>query len=125
GHFWTVPGGGVNFGESLESALRREFAEETGLSVQIKQFLFVCEFLHPPLHAVEFFFEVSPTHGYLQLGEDPEMREHGQIIEKLAFLSTNELREIPSEDLHFIFKQCQEVGDLLHMHGFYTEEKSL
>lgn len=124
GYFWTVPGGGVDFGESLERALRREFTEETGLSVEVKRFLFVCEFLHPPLHAVEFFFEVSPTSGQLQLGNDPEMYEHGQLIEKLAFLSSEEIRRIPSDELHFIFKRCQRIEDLLTLRGFYTEKIS-
>lgn len=35
GGTWEFPGGGLNFGETLEEALKREIAEETGLQSEI------------------------------------------------------------------------------------------
>lgn len=40
---WYPPGGGVDFGESLQLAAAREFTEETGLSVEIGALLTVTE----------------------------------------------------------------------------------
>jgi 8-oxo-dGTP diphosphatase len=53
GIFWSPPGGGVQFGESAQQALVREFREETGLDVEVGELLFVHEHIAVPLHAVE------------------------------------------------------------------------
>lgn len=41
GRFWSFPGGGVNRGESLEAAARRELYEETGIDRPLSAFRYV------------------------------------------------------------------------------------
>jgi 8-oxo-dGTP diphosphatase len=40
-HGWAIPGGFVDYGESLEDAARREAKEETSLRVKLEQMLYV------------------------------------------------------------------------------------
>ena len=67
GYLWSPPGGEPRFSEDLESALKREFFEETGLLVEVESFLFLFEFIDVPLHAVELFFLVKKK-GFESLG---------------------------------------------------------
>jgi 8-oxo-dGTP diphosphatase len=88
---WTVPGGGVEFGESISDALKREFREETSLEVEIKEFLHIHELIEPPFHAVEFYFRVGKLSGEQQLGSDPEHEEGQQLIKDLRFIEIDDL----------------------------------
>lgn len=49
---WSVPGGRVEFGETLAAAVEREVAEETGLTVRCGRYVGHVELLGPDHHYV-------------------------------------------------------------------------
>lgn len=117
--FWAPPGGGLKFGESMRECLVREMQEETGLLVKVGRFLFVHEFVQPPLHAIEFFFEVSPMGGEAATGSDPEQGEGKQLIEQVDWLSIRQIQQLPLQDKHQALRHLFSLDDLLGMpHAF-------
>ena len=119
GVLWAPPGGGMDFGQSAEANLKREFREETGLETEIIRYLFINEYLTPPLHAIEVFFEVKRTGGVLQTGTDPEMDKKGQIIKKIQFLGSPELETIEKNQIHNIFSKISKPSEVLMVKGFF------
>lgn len=114
--FWTPPGGGLEFGELVETALKREFLEETGLEIESPQFAFSCEVLRSPLHAIELFFHVHWTGGNLKVGYDPEL----QIIQDVKFMTDSEISQIEPDQRHGIFQVAGGANHLKSLSGFYS-----
>ncbi len=120
GNFWAPPGGGIQFGESAADCLRREFVEETGLSIEPKDFLFACEFIKPPLHAIELFFEVTALTHDLTLGNDPEPGSP-QLIKELKFMSWNEIASLPPTEVHGIFRHLAHPAGIINLRGYFEK----
>lgn len=119
-YFWNVPGGGMKYGSSAPENLRREFQEETGLDISVDEYLFVHEFLHPPLHAIELYFEVKKIGGKMVKGTDPELDKQHQVIADLCFLSVEEIQKIRNEEKHAMFWGIKSVNDVGIWKGYFN-----
>jgi 8-oxo-dGTP diphosphatase len=122
GVLWAPPGGGMQFGESAEETIKREFEEETGLKIKVERYLFTHEFLDPPLHAIELFFEVTRVGGELNTGYDPEMKKNDQIIAEVAYLDIDGLKEIDHDSIHNVLRNVNNLKDLLYLDGYVKFE---
>lgn len=93
---WLPPGGGVEFGETLDETLVREFREETGLHISVGERVQVHEVITPKIHAVEFYYWVNREGGKLKLGADPERAADEQLLRDIQFFNKEELQAIPT-----------------------------
>jgi 8-oxo-dGTP diphosphatase len=123
-YFWNVPGGGMKYGSSAAQNLVREFQEETGLIVRVEEYLFTHEFLKPPLHAVELFFEVKEEGGQLHLGNDPELSPSQQVIEDIRYLSVDEIKNMRKGEVHDMFSQINSVKEVRMWKGYFKFENN-
>ena len=69
---WSLPGGTLEAGETLEACAIRETKEETGLDVSLERLLYICDRIQDDNHVVHITFAVKREGGCLQVGIEPE-----------------------------------------------------
>ena len=88
---WGVPGGKVEYGETLEAATRREFAEETGLTLSGLRFVQTQEAVLSP----EFYKDAHMLLcDFLAQTKQTEIIPNGEIVQ-WAWLSLEEALRYP------------------------------
>ncbi len=98
---WCLPGGHIDFGESVEAAVRREVQEETGYQVTAARFFNYYTEYYPQLnwHAVALMFHTTV--------EGTPFRQEAEVQEMAWFTP---------EDLHkveFAFEHERILNDFL------------
>lgn len=85
--YWIIPGGGVEFGESMDEAVKRELKEETGLDIEVMKMIDFHEAVHVKYdyHTIVFLFHAKPLNKGLVLGD--------KILDA-KFFSKNELKDL-------------------------------
>jgi len=81
---WSLPGGGVERGERLREAVKREVFEETGLDVGVGPLVGYREEIVADGHYVVFAFHCTVIGGVLHAGDDAAAVEFVEPRELLA-----------------------------------------
>lgn len=87
--YWLLPGGGVDYGESLEEALRREFLEELNIHVRVDDLAMLCDSIDPEgnRHVINICFYCRYLHGEMALGAD-------ERLAGFQYFSASEIKDI-------------------------------
>ncbi|HRX16212.1 MAG TPA: NUDIX hydrolase [Spirochaetota bacterium] len=117
--YWLLPGGGVDYGETLPQALRREFEEEIGIKVEVHDLLFSIDSISPSgkRHIVNLVFICKYSSGVYRLGLDKRLSD-------FKFLSIEELSNAtvyPSLKKQLIDYVAGEIGQKIYLGSHWNK----
>lgn len=107
---WEIPGGGVEFGETLEGAIKREIKEEHGIDIEVIELLDVCSHIIPDEHQ----HWVSPTYICKISQGDPKIIEQ-EKCDAIGWFTRQEALMLP---LSIVTKYDLSVLEKKYPNGF-------
>ncbi len=106
------PGGGLEPGESTLAAVVREFKEETGLDIEVKEHFYTTDFFvasafDPQVQVISIYYLVQSAHKFV-----PNRRELDENSVRDAVFIWKEVQSLNARE-YFTFPIDQHVGTLL------------
>lgn len=113
-YFYSLPGGGIEEGESPEDTVLRELKEECGFDGKIIRPLNI---VHKKDRSVEYVFEIAVREEQDAItGQDPELSEEEQVIKEVCWMQLHEMSE---KDRAFLW-----AYGLMEVEEFWDEVQS-
>lgn len=87
--YYLLPGGGTNFGETLENAIKREMMEELNVKIKVGDMLFISESINPNYerHIISIIMKCKLITKNFKIGQDKRVSGY-------EFLSKDELKRV-------------------------------
>lgn len=87
---WEIPGGAVEFGETIEESLKREIKEELAIEIEVIEMLQLCNHIIPD----EKQHWVSPTYICKIIRGEPKILEP-EKCDEIGWFSLEEAEKLP------------------------------
>lgn len=102
---WEIPGGAVEFGETIENALKREIKEELDIEIEVLEMLQLCDHIIP----YENEHWVSPTYICKITKGEPKILEP-EKCDEIGWFSLEDAEKMPlsivtKEDIRILKKR--------------------
>ncbi len=88
--YWVLPGGGVDYGETVGEALVREIREEANLDIRLGELVLLNDSIPPDhhRHIVNLYFLADITGGEVRVGQNDKR------LRGMKFIDVNDIPDI-------------------------------